>query len=440
MLDTRWTKVMTEAYDWFLQHLKEARLDIPSQTPGAHRLDREVINYVVGVLAESGTDIKCVRASSRKAGRFIPIQRFTTRATCRLPFAMSMRALISCGWRHPNETEGLMIKPEEVQHQLSEHFEQVSLEEFRDRVVESGRVEGPSLPVKRPDFEVNNVVLFQREAAPLKLNAYLASALTGLDADEKERLIAVSEVVVAVCDKIGIEVYEPRLATDPVHHPEFSSEEVFNKDREQVLSSDLVVHVADYASTGAGEELDFALAALIPIVLISHGDAVVSRMVLGVPALKLIITYNTLDELRVELDRRLTEIKPILDERKLSFAEFDKNIVGNKVRVLREEARLTRGDLVSNSQGLFTADRLRAIEEQSDKMSNPSLIELRALATILKTTVADLAEPDLQERLYVMLQEWLNGKVAARYGISDNDRNKIITRVLLRVIDSLQRD
>ena len=333
-----------------------------------------------------------------------------------------------------------MVKPEEAERTLAEHFKQISLEEFRDRY---DKYSGSEVSIQRreaPEQARRDVILTQREAAPLRLDAYLASALTGLSEEKREHLFAVSDIVVAVCEEINIDVYEPRKSTDPVLHPDILAEEVFSRDRERVLASDLVVHVADYASTGAGEELDFALAALIPILLVSKGDSAVSRMVLGIPGFKLGVKYNTLDDLRIELRQRLTEIRPILEERKLSFSEFDYNIVGNKVRVLREEAYLTRENLASNSKGLLTIERLRAIEDNSDKVSNPSLLELRALSALLKTTVADLAEPDLEERVYVMLQEWLDGRVAARYGMTRNDRNKIITRILLRVIDDLQRE
>ena len=241
------------------------------------------------------------------------------------------------------------------------------------------------------------------------------------------------------CNTLGIDLYEPRKSTDPVQHPDISAETVFQSDRMQVLDSDLVIHIADFASTGAGEELDFALAALIPIVLIARGESVVSRMVLGIPALKLSITYNTMEELRVELQQCLTQIRPILEERKLSFSEYDNNMVGNRVRLLREEAQLTRMDLATGLAGLITVDRLRGIEESSDKVSNPSLLELRQLSTVLKTTVSDLVEPDLQQRVLLVFQDWLDGRVAARYGMSQNDRNRIVSRILLRVIDDLQR-
>ena len=333
-----------------------------------------------------------------------------------------------------------MVKPEDVEGALNEHFEQINLDDFKERYDKSTGGNAVLQEWVQPAATTRDVILTQMEAAPLPLNAYLASALTGLSDDEREHAFAVSDLATSVCEELGIEVYEPRKSTDPVKHADVPSGEVFEKDRQRVLNSDLVIHIADYASTGAGEELDFALAALIPIVLISRGDSVVSRMVLGIPALKLHVTYNTLEELKVELRQRLSEIRPILEERKLSFSEFDNNIVGNKIRLLREQACLTREELASNLDGLITAERLRAIEDSNDKVSNPSLLELRSLSALLKTTVADLVEPDLGERIYVLLQEWLDGKVAARYGMSQNDRNKIISRILLRVIDDLQRE
>ena len=333
-----------------------------------------------------------------------------------------------------------MIRPEDVERPLNDHFKQITLHEFRDRYDKyAGAENSPQRPLML-DRGSRDVILYQREAAPLGLDAYLASALTGLSEEDRVRLSDLSDLIVAVCKEVDISVYEPRNSTDPIRHAGVSAEDVFNKDRELVLGSDLVIHIADYASTGSGEEIDFALAALIPIVIVAHGESVVSRMVLGIPALKLTVTYNTLDELRMELRERLTEIRPILEQRKLTFSEFDKNIVGNKVRLLREEAQLTREDLASSSRGILTVQDLRAIEENSDKASNPSLLKLRALAVFLKTTVADLVEPDLQERVLVMLQEWLDDKVAARHGMSQNDRKKILTRVLARLISDLNRE
>ena len=328
-----------------------------------------------------------------------------------------------------------MVNPQDAQKILDEHFKQITLDEFKERHEKYvGEQPAALLPIDEKS-EAAEMILYQREAAPLRLDAYLASALTGLTEEQREHLIEVSEVVSSVCKDLEIDVYEPRKATDPVNHPQVSPEDVFDMDREQVLSSDLIIHVADYANTGAGEELDFALAALIPIVLIAHGDTRVSRMVIGIPALKLMITYRDLGELRDELRERLTEIRPILEERKLVFSDFDRNIVGNKVRILREDSRLTREEVATNSGDLLTAERIRQIEGNDDKVSNPSLLELRTLAAVLKSTVADLVEPDLDERMIALLQEWMLRGVEARYAISERDKRVVLRRLLYRVLD-----
>ena len=63
LLDMRWTRMMPIVYDQFLRNAKSLGLILPTQTTGAHRLDREVINYAVGVLQEQGIAIRSVRAS-----------------------------------------------------------------------------------------------------------------------------------------------------------------------------------------------------------------------------------------------------------------------------------------------------------------------------------------------------------------------------------------
>jgi transcriptional regulator with XRE-family HTH domain len=328
-----------------------------------------------------------------------------------------------------------MVNPLDAGKVIGEHFRQISLEEFErlhDEYV--GAASSGSLPVPR-NRTPSDIVLRQRHAAPLRLNAYLASGLTGLSSDDRAHLVRASEVIGKVCLGLEIDLFEPRLATDPIDHPDVSDEQVFANDREQVLRSDLVIHVADYPSTGSGEELDIALGALVPIVIVAHGDTRVSRMVTGIPALKLTITYRDLDDLRAELWERLAEIRPILEERKLVFSQFDKNMVGNKVRISREDLYLTREEVAKHSGDVLTAERIRDIEGNNDKVSNPSLLELRTLAAVLKTTVADLVEPDLGERMIALLQEWMLDGVEARYGISDNDQRIVLRRLLYRVLD-----
>ena len=89
---------------------------------------------------------------------------------------------------------------------------------------------------------------------------------------------------------------------------------------------------------------------------------------------------------------------------------------------------------------LLTVERLLQIEESSDKVTNPSLLELRRLAVVLKTAVDDLAEPDLDERMIAVLQEFMLGRVEARFGMSSRDQRKVFKRILYRVLDKTEED
>ena len=327
-----------------------------------------------------------------------------------------------------------MINSDDAKKVMSEHFRQITLQEFNE-LQETYVVKEPmDLVPTEYRIESHGRILYQREAAPLSLNAYFASALTTLDEMQRRDLLQVSAIASKVCSDLDIDLYEPIKSTDPVSHPQVSPEDVYNLDRKRVSKSDLLIHVADYASTGAGEELDIAQSALIPIVLINHGSARVSRMVTGIPAFKLEITYNSFEELEIELRQRLTEIRPILEERKLAFSDFEKNMVGNKVRVLREDAGLTREEVAAHSNELLTTEKIRTLESSSDKVSNPTLMELRTLATVLKTTVADLVEPDLDERMIALLQEWMLSKVEARSAMSEGDKRRVLRHMLHAVI------
>ena len=73
-----------------------------------------------------------------------------------------------------------------------------------------------------------------------------------------------------------------------------------------------------------------------------------------------------------------------------------------------------------------------------DRDSNPSLIQLREIATVLKTTVAELVEPDFNQRVLVMLNSWVADRAAARSTISKNDRNKAVKAILRRLADSME--
>jgi len=272
--------------------------------------------------------------------------------------------------------------------------------------------------------------------APLPLGAYLTCALTGLSENERKVIFGISDLVAEVCKENNIELYEPRKRIDPVLHMDVTAPDVYSRDKHSVLNSDLLIHLCHKPSTGAGEELEFAQAALLPIILIYPDVLKGSRMILGIPSLVLHIAYKTVEDLHAQMNEALFGFRPLLEERKLALAKYDVNVVGEKIRELREKLRLTRNEVARASKHL-TEEVLKQLEEKTDRDSNPSLIQLREIATVLKTTVSDLVEPDFNQRVLVMLNTWISDRAAARNTISRNDRNKAIKAILRRLADSM---
>jgi len=270
------------------------------------------------------------------------------------------------------------------------------------------------------------------------LRAYLASALTGLTDEQRGVVFEISDRVNQICLENNIDLYEPRKKTDPVHNPEVSDANVFKMDHDRVVTSDVVIHLCHYASTGA-EELGFAYAALVPIINLAPGDQRVSRMITGIPSFKLEIRYAKAEDLNVLLSKRLLEVRPYLEERRVLREQHETNIVGERVRDLRLRAGLTRDELAKRV-GL-TVESIEHLEENVDATSNPSLMHLRALATALKTTVADLIVPDLNEYILSQIQSSLYERVPARFydSMTRNDQNTLMRRYLYRVLDWLDK-
>ena len=274
----------------------------------------------------------------------------------------------------------------------------------------------------------------------IPLNAYLASALTGLSPVEKSLIVHLSDIVSVICRAVDINLYEPRKKTDPVNNAEVPDIEVFKMDRSRVVSSDLLIHLCHFPSTGSGEELSFAYDSLVPIILIAPGDQRVSRMVTGIPSIKIEIRYKQPEDLRGMLEDNLWEIRPLLEQRRLTMNELSQNVVGAKIKELRIEANLSREELAGRV-GL-APEGLANIEDNVDTVSNPSLTTLRLIATDLKTTVAELVNPDYNETILASIQSILNEKaesVAARFrGLSDKDRRTLVRRFLVRLLHDIE--
>jgi hypothetical protein len=229
------------------------------------------------------------------------------------------------------------------------------------------------------------------------LRAYLACALTGLTDDQRDIVFAVSDLVARSCADAGIGLYEPRMQTDPVWHPEVPDAEVFAQDRDRVIGSDLLIFLADNPSTGSGEELAFAADALVPVLVLARSATRVSRMVTGLPGVRALLRYDDHEQLRAALAKCLDGLRPELAARRRHAAAVTPDgQVGARVRRLRTERGLSPDGLAERVRALgheLPIEVLARIEAPPGGVSNPSLRQLGVIAAALDRTVADLLTP-----------------------------------------------
>ncbi|MCX4882314.1 MULTISPECIES: helix-turn-helix domain-containing protein [unclassified Streptomyces] len=224
------------------------------------------------------------------------------------------------------------------------------------------------------------------------LDAYLASALTGLDADERKYLFEISDTVADVCARNNVRLYEPRKVTDPVHHTSVPDVEVFRTDRHRVINSDFLIYLAHHPSTGAGQELVFAQEAIIPIVVVAHIDTRISRMVTGIPSPLALVRYDSISRLEEQLNLEIAELRPKLLQRRTALAQLEQHRVGARIKELRELRNMTRRQVAESTRipGAFSADQLRDWEQNSDRVNNLSLTYLQEIASALSVSIKDL--------------------------------------------------
>lgn len=101
LLDLSWHPVISDAYNSYLSNLKESERALPEQIGGAHRLDREVLNYTIGVLSEHGLKIACVRAAFAEGQPVYPDSAIFDRSHVQIAVRDTTKC-ISKTWRQSN--------------------------------------------------------------------------------------------------------------------------------------------------------------------------------------------------------------------------------------------------------------------------------------------------------------------------------------------------
>jgi transcriptional regulator with XRE-family HTH domain len=217
--------------------------------------------------------------------------------------------------------------------------------------------------------------------------AYFASALTSLSAEQKTVLFEEAATVREVCEAHHTFLYEPSHYTDPDLHPELSPERVYEIDRAQVSASHLMILHAGHASFGAGQELEIAGNAGIPVLLLMGKNVRISRMVLGSFARTTPIAFSTVQDLRAQLGHALDVTFNALVAR----AEPPASDIGSRIKERRNKLGLQHS-VIAQATGLSEAAIADLEKDSTDHLTNPSLTTIRRLAKVLDTTASYLID------------------------------------------------
>lgn len=224
--------------------------------------------------------------------------------------------------------------------------------------------------------------------AGIRKLAYFASALTGLDDAERELLFGEATFVRGACEQHRTLLYEPSHYTDPIGRPDITAAQVYATDRKQVLNADVVILQARYPSFGAGQELEIAAQGGIPVLLLVPDGKRVSRMVLGAYARIFEVRYSNHHSLLAGLHEALPQA--------LAAANMREDVVdiplGANLQYLRERAGLSH-EVLANCVGV-AAHAISNLEQGQAKSENPSLAELRRIASALDCSLLELVGLD----------------------------------------------
>ena len=141
------------------------------------------------------------------------------------------------------------------------------------------------------------------------MKIFFAGPLTNLPDPEKTKLFYTN--LGALARKYSHEPFWAFLAgTDPIKNPEVTPAEVYKRDTEQLTKSDLMIAYVGEASTGTGDEIEYANARNIPVIIMYEKGNKMSRMILGNPAVKKSIVFETEDQALKELEAYFVSVSP----------------------------------------------------------------------------------------------------------------------------------
>jgi transcriptional regulator with XRE-family HTH domain/nucleoside 2-deoxyribosyltransferase len=224
------------------------------------------------------------------------------------------------------------------------------------------------------------------EIKTVPLRAYLASALTDLSKEDREKVFGISRQLKSLCALHGVALYLPFEHTDPLAHSDIPAPQVYERDRKQVVTSDFLLVFCAAASYGVGQENEIAANQGVPVVYLIQKGSRVSRMLLGSDTRKVVIEYETPADLLAQVKEFLLTTSPALTKKREAIGSTEPLGIGQRIRDLRERTELPRKSLTDLME--VDEQRLTRIEEQPGEEGSMSVGQLRDLANYLNVDIS----------------------------------------------------
>ncbi len=139
----------------------------------------------------------------------------------------------------------------------------------------------------------------------LEGKVYISGALTGIK--NSIEIKAFYEAIGSLSQEMGFQAYVPHLKTDPTNNPDVSPRQVFEIDKHQVSTSDLVVAYLGIPSFGVGMELAYTEMNDIPLILLYERGKNISRFPRGIPTVISEIQFSSYEDALAQLRRILEQ-------------------------------------------------------------------------------------------------------------------------------------
>ena len=149
--------------------------------------------------------------------------------------------------------------------------------------------------------------------------AYICGPLTELDPALQKPVKIFYEQIADVYGSItGTRGFVPHEHYDPIKHSAFLAKQVDLAERRQVSKmTTIMIVVAIAPSWGGGIEVEMANKSKVPVVILYKKDKKISRLLLGNPAVKDVISYDSgydaLMKLGEKLETLLSEVPVVIN-------------------------------------------------------------------------------------------------------------------------------